>query len=138
MSLASNKLIELITIHKNLLKKVYDSSLEIAKLDLDNDYELLEQIIDMREKLFSRLTSIYSQIEEHSVDISKETFLQLYKLNDNYIEKILTIDNENSNRIEKFGKMLNSDKLDMMNKKKALSNYKISNVKKSKFFDRIS
>ncbi|PID30363.1 MAG: hypothetical protein CR982_01195 [Candidatus Cloacimonadota bacterium] len=138
MSLGNRELYTLIESHRSILIKIYDSSIEISKLDLDSDYVLLDQILEMREALFNELSSLYAKIEMIKEGVGQEEFLSAYKENDRYIDMILEMDNRNRNSIEKFGKMLNSEKLYLMNKKKAVGNYKISDIKKSKFFDRIS
>ena len=132
-----NELKLLISKQKLLLDQFLKTSEEIDLLDIDLEFDLLNQILKNREQLSKTLHSISLNIVEYKDSINSILFSELIEENDNILKKILYLDKKNENLFN-----IKKDKLEVqMNQvstqKDVINNYHMNKIDKPRLISQV-
>ena len=132
-----NELKLLISKQKLLLDQFLKTSEEIDLLDIDLEFDLLNQILKNREQLSKTLHSISLNIVEYKDSIGSILFSELIEENDNILKKILYLDKKNENLFN-----IKKDKLEVqMNQvstqKDVINNYHMNKIDKPRLISQV-
>ena len=127
----------LISKQKLLLDQFLKTSEEIDLLDIDLEFDLLNQILKNREQLSKTLHSISLNIVEYKDSIGSILFSELIEENDNILKKILYLDKKNENLFN-----IKKDKLEVqMNQvstqKDVINNYHMNKIDKPRLISQV-
>ena len=132
-----DNLVNLISKHKLMLKKFLKSSIEIRSLDIDTEFDLLNQILDNREKQSKNLLTVFEQINKSKASISVDFFNDLFEENNKLLKQIIDIDKKNKQFIEIKKDNIQIDLNKISIRKNVINRYHWNSVKPSRLISQM-
>jgi len=127
----------LISSQKLLLNKFLKTSEDIGNLNLDVEFELLNQILDNRDKQSKIIMGISQEITRLKETVSIKLFSELIIENDDILKIIINLDKKNEAKIEENKNSLESQMNKVSTKKDVINNYRMNTVYKPKIISEI-
>ena len=123
--------------HKLLLKKFFKTSREMLSLDLEDDLELLDQILEVRNNQQEKLLTVFQKINEFKNSIPEKEFLKQIKANDCLIEEILELDTEIRQKLKEKQQIIGDNLKSLVSNKQAIGKYKQIKINLPKLIDKV-
>jgi len=114
---------QLIKEHRVLLDKFRNSSVDLLKINPDEDGELFGQIIEYRNKLLDLMEPLFLQIEQNKSALSAAEYQNLTAESSVISEEIIKLDAQNEIRLLDLKKSIASELKQVATNSRAFSGY---------------